>query len=136
MRRREFIAALGSATVAAAAPGRAQQERMPVVGYLSTIVSFPELLDEFRRGLAQMGFVEGQNVRIEYRMAAGDYERLPSLAAELVRLPVDVIVAAGGSLSGMAAKAVTSTVPIVVVSGEDPVKLGLAQSLARPGGNA
>src|SRR5437763_6236242 len=114
---------------------RAQQKPMPVIGYLSTIVSFPALLDEFRRGLAEMGFVEGQNVRIEYRMAAGDYERLPSMAAELVRLPVHVIVAAGGSLSGIAAKAVTSTVPIVVVSGDDPVKLGLAQSLSRPGGN-
>jgi putative ABC transport system substrate-binding protein len=96
MRRRDLLGALAAAAAAPSA-ARAQQKPMPVIGYLSTIVSFPALLDEFRRGLAEMGFVEGQNLRIEYRMAAGDYERLPALAAELVRVPVEVIVAAGGS---------------------------------------
>src|SRR3954452_5826691 len=95
----------------------------------------PALLDEFRRGLAEMGFVEGQNLRIEYRMAAGDYERLPALVAELVRMSVDVIVAAGGSHLGDGGEGRNHKIPIVVISGEDPVKLGLAQSLARPGGN-
>ena len=134
MRRRTFLSALGCAVCTTVAPAHPEQ-RVAVIGYLSTIISFPELLDEMRRGLAETGFVEGGNLRIEYRMAAGNYDRLPALAAELVRSPVDVIVAAGGSLSGIAAKAATNTIPIVVVSGEDPVKLGLAQSLAHPGGN-
>ena len=135
MRRRALIGMLGGATATALAGGRAQQKPVPVVGYLSTIVSLPALLDQLRRGLAETGFVEGRNVRIEYRMAEGHYDRLPVLAAELVHLPVDVIVAAGGSLSGIAATKATDKIPIVVVSGEDPVKLGLAESLARPGGN-
>src|SRR5436305_10514369 len=134
MRRRTFLSALGCAVCTTVAPAHSEQ-RVAVIGYLSMIISFPELLDEMRRGLAETGFVEGGNLRIEYRMAAGNYDRLPALAAELVRSPVDVIVAAGGSLSGIAAKAATNTIPIVVISGEDPVKLGLAQSLARPGGN-
>ena len=135
MNRRTLIAGLGGAVAAAVAPGRAQQTPMPVIGYMSTIVSLPTTLDELRRGLAEAGFVEGRNVRIEYRMAAGHYERLPAFAAEFVQLPVDVIVAGGGSLSGLAARAATENIPIVVVSGDDPVKLGIAESLARPGGN-
>lgn len=135
MRRRDLLLALGGGMAAVTARARAQQTPMPVIGYLGTIGSFPELRDQLLRGLAELGYVDGRNVRIEYRSAEGHYERLPGLAAELVRLPVDVIVAAGGSLSGIAAKAATDTIPIVVVSGEDPVKLGLAQSLSRPGGN-
>jgi len=134
VRRRTLLCALGAA-MALPLAARAQQKPMPVIGYLSTIASFPALLDEFRRGLAEMGFVEGQNLRIEYRMAAGDYERLPALVAELVRMPVDVIVAAGGSHLGDGGEGRNHKIPIVVISGEDPVKLGLAQSLARPGGN-
>ena len=134
MRRRTFLSALGCAVCTTVAPAQPEQ-RVAVIGYLSTIISFPELLDEMRRGLAETGFVEGGNLRIQYRMVADDYDRLPALAAELVRSPADVIVAAGGSLSGIAAKAATNTIPIVVVSSEDPVKLGLAQSLAHPGGN-
>src|SRR3954469_1771383 len=123
-RRRTLLCALGAA-MALPLAARAQQKPMPVIGYLSTIASFPALLDEFRRGLAEMGFVEGQNLRIEYRMAAGDYERLPALVAELVRMPVDVIVAAGGSHLGDGGEGRNHKIPIVVISGEDPVKLGL-----------
>jgi len=108
---------------------------MPVIGYLDTIAPLPGQRDEFKLGLAELGYVDGHNVHIEYRSAEGHYERLPALAADLVRFPVDVIAATGGILSGMAAKRATDTIPIVIVSGEDPVKLGLAESLAHPRGN-
>ncbi len=136
MRRREFIAMIG-ATVAAQSRGvRAQQQSaMPVIGFLNSTKPTPALLDEFRNGLAENGYYEGQNVVIEYRSAEGLYDRLPALADELVRRRVDVIVATGGGISGQAAQAATTTIPIVVLYGGDPVRAGLAGSFSHPGGN-
>jgi putative ABC transport system substrate-binding protein len=138
MRRREFIGALGGAAVAWPVVARAQQPAMPVVGYLSS--RSPEdtkhLLPAFIDGLAQSGYVDGQNVSIEYRWARGQYNLLPALAAELLRLPLSVLVASGGEPSALAATAATKTIPIVYLIGGDPVKEGLATSFSRPGGNA
>jgi ABC-type uncharacterized transport system substrate-binding protein len=108
---------------------------LPVVGFLSSVSPGPyaQNLAAFRRGLGQIGFIEGQNVTIEYRWAEGDYDRLPALAAELVRRRVDVIAATGGS--GLAAKVATTTIPIVALSGGDPVREGLVSNLNRPTGN-
>ena len=133
--RREFIGTLGSAAAAWPLAARAQQSALPVIGYLSSVSPgpFAPNLAAFRRGLSQTGFIEGQNVAIECRWAEGHYDRLAVLANELVCRRVDVIVATGGS--GVVAKVATATIPIVTMSGGDPVEEGLVTSLNRPGGN-
>jgi putative tryptophan/tyrosine transport system substrate-binding protein len=136
VKRRTFIAGLAGAT-AWPVVARAQQSTIPVVGFLSAR-SFSESaqhLAAFRRGLNAAGYVEGQNVAIEYRWAEGQYDRLPMLASELAARRVSAIAATGGNVSGLAAKSLTSTIPIVFIVGDDPVKLGLVSSLNHPGGN-
>lgn len=135
MRRRTFITGLASA-VAWPVVGRAQQPALPVIGFLSTgsAASFAPTVAEFHRGLSVNGYVDGQNVKVEYRWVEGQYDRLPALAAELVHRQVSVIAAFTGP-AAQAAKAATSTIPVIFMAGTDPVTLRLVTSLKRPGGN-
>jgi putative tryptophan/tyrosine transport system substrate-binding protein len=140
MKRREFIAQLGAVAISCAVwplAARAQQSAMTVIGFLSSRSpgESEAVSAAFRKGLAEAGFVAGQNVAVEYRWAEGHYDRLPTLAAELVGLKVAAILAAGGPPSALAAKKATSTIPIIFSAADDPVGLGLVGSLSRPDGN-
>jgi len=137
LRRREFITLLGGGAVAWPLASRAQQAAMPVIGYLSSRSpgESASVVAAFRQGLRETGFAEGSNLAIAFRWAEGHYDRLPGLAAELVDLRVALLFSAGGPPSAFAAKAATSTIPIVFSAVSDPVEIGLVPSLNQPGGN-
>jgi putative tryptophan/tyrosine transport system substrate-binding protein len=137
MRRREFVTLLGGAAASWPLAARAQQPAAPVIGFMSARAAgdSTHLVSAFRQGLAETGFIEGQTVKIEFRWAQGDYDRLPALAADLVSRKVAVLVGVGGDVSAVAAAKATRTIPVVFGMGGDPVKVGLVASFNRPGGN-
>jgi putative tryptophan/tyrosine transport system substrate-binding protein len=139
MKRREFITLMGGTAAIWPLAARSQQQpTTPLIGFLNgrSRAETMTVIEHFRKGLADAGFVEGRNVRVEYRWADGRYDRLPALATEIVDLRPTVIVATGGNVTALAAAAATSTIPIVFAAGGDPIKSGLVASLNRPGGNA